>query len=61
MLKSIGPNKTKTSPNLDMNKNDENMVTKNQNDNFDKGEPTKHFTNVKKVDQFLPIFFASFI
>ena len=44
-----------------MNKNDENMVTKNQNDNFDKGEPTKHFTNVKKVDQFLPIFFASFI
>ena len=61
MLKSIGPNKTKTSPNLDMNKNDENMVTKNQFDNFDKGEPKKHFTNVKKVDQFLPFFFASFI
>ena len=43
MLKSIEPNKA--SHNLDMNKNDENMETKNQFDNFDKGKPTKHFTN----------------
>ena len=48
MLKSVLPNKTKTSPNHDMNKNYENMETKNQFDNFDKGELSKLFTNCKK-------------
>jgi hypothetical protein len=58
ILKITGPNKTKTSPNHDMNKNDENVETKKTIDNFDKGEPTKHFTNVKKVYQFLTVYIS---